>query len=143
MLYPEAIADGRAALAGVADPVERRQRLAHLHLDRLSRDRDLAVVFQVELRQTTKFMERFSNTLLRDHLGILRDVIADGQVAGVLRADVNPALAAKMLFGARDEMATNWVLSRRRASLDGVADAVVDLFVHGVGVSATDRRSRP
>ena len=38
-----------------------------------SRDRDLAVVFQVELRQTTKFMERFSNTLLRDYLGILRE----------------------------------------------------------------------
>ena len=55
----DAIAEGRAALAGIADPLERLRRIAHLHLDRLSRDRDLAVVFQVELRQTTKFMERF------------------------------------------------------------------------------------
>ena len=38
-------------------------------------DRDLAVVVQGELRQSIKFMERFSNTLLRDYLGILRDVI--------------------------------------------------------------------
>ena len=56
--------------------------------------------------------------------------------AGVVRPGVNPTLAAKMLFGALDEMATNWMLSRRRASLDGVADAVVDVFVHGVGVPA-------
>jgi len=126
----------RAVLAGIADPVERLRRIAHLHLDRLSRDRDLAIVFQVELRQTTKFMERFSNTLLREYLGILRDVIADGQAAGVVRPGVNPTLAAKMLFGALDEMATNWMLSRRRTSLDGVADAVVDMFVNGVGAPA-------
>ena len=139
----EAIAEGRAALSGIADPLERLRRIAHLHLDRLSRDRDLAIVFQVELRQTTKFMERFSNTLLRDYLGILRDVIAEGQAAGVVRPGINPTLAAKMLFGALDEMATNWMLSHRRSSLDGVADAVVDVFVHGVGVPAAEGRPRP
>ena len=139
----EAIAEGRAALAGVADPLERLRRIAHLHLDRLSRDRDLAIVFQVELRQTTKFMERFSNTLLRDYLGILRDVIAEGQAAGVIRPGINPTLAAKMLFGALDEMATNWMLSHRRSSLDGVADAVVDVFVHGIGAPATHGGPRP
>jgi len=139
----EAIAEGRAALAGIADPLERLRRIAHLHLDRLSRDRDLAIVFQVELRQTTKFMERFSNTLLRDYLGILRDVIAQGQAAGVVRPDINPTLAAKMLFGALDEMATNWMLSHRRSSLDGVADAVVDVFVHGIGAPATQGGPRP
>jgi TetR/AcrR family fatty acid metabolism transcriptional regulator len=136
----EAIAEGRAALAGLADPLERLRRIARLHLDRLSRDRDLAVVFQVELRQTTKFMERFSNTQLRDYLGILRQAVADGQAAGVVRSDVNPTLAAKMLFGALDEMATNWMLSHRRTSLDGVADAVIDVFVHGVGVAAIEGR---
>jgi TetR/AcrR family fatty acid metabolism transcriptional regulator len=138
----EAIAEGRAALAGIEDPLERLRRIAHLHLERLSRDRDLAVVFQVELRQTTKFMERFSTTMLREYLGILRDVIAQGQAAGVVRGDVNPTLAAKMLFGALDEMATNWMLSRRRTSLDGVADAVVDLFVRGIGAPAAEGRIR-
>jgi TetR/AcrR family transcriptional regulator, fatty acid metabolism regulator protein len=138
----EAIAEGRAALAGIVDPLERLRRIAHLHLDRLGRDRDLAIVFQVELRQTTKFMERFSNTLLRDYLGILRDVIAEGQAAGVVRPGINPTLAAKVLFGALDEMATNWMLSHRRTSLDGVADAVIDVFVHGVGVPAVEGRVR-
>jgi TetR/AcrR family fatty acid metabolism transcriptional regulator len=128
----EAIADGRAALAGVADPRQRLERLARLHLERLGRDRDLAVVFQVELRQSTKFMERFSSTFLRDYIGMLRETIADGQKAGLFRTDVNPTIAAKVLFGALDEMATNWILSKRRYSLVAEADAVIDLFVNGV-----------
>ena len=36
-------------------------------------------MFQVELRQSTKFMERFSSTLLRDYLGLIREAIADVQ----------------------------------------------------------------
>src|SRR6186713_3087257 len=42
----DAIAEGRAALAGIADPSERLRRIARLHLARLGRDRDLAVVVQ-------------------------------------------------------------------------------------------------
>jgi TetR/AcrR family transcriptional regulator, fatty acid metabolism regulator protein len=129
----EAIQAGRRSLEGRAQPLDRLREVARLHLERLGRDRDLAVVFQVELRQSTKFMERFSATYLREYLGIIRDVIADGQAKGVFRKQINPTLAAKMLFGALDEMATNWILSRRKYSLVAETDAVVDLFVGGLG----------
>jgi len=132
----EAIAEGRSVLEGVDDPRERLSRIANLHLDRLGRDRDLAVVFQVELRQSTKFMERFSSSYLRDYLGLIRETIAEGQAAGVFRNNINPTVAAKVFFGALDEMATNWMLSRRRYSLAAEAAVVVDLFVNGVGRSA-------
>ena len=127
----DGLAEGLAAVGGVADPVHRLRRLARVHLARLGRDRNLAVVFQVELRQSTKFMERFSATLLRDYLGLIRAAIADAQEAGVFRRTLNATTAAKMFFGALDEMATNWILSRRRYSLESEADAVVDLFVNG------------
>ena len=123
---------GRQALAGVSDPVERLRRLAGLHLERLGQDRDLAVVFQVELRQSTKFMERFSSTLLQDYLHAIRDAVADAQTAGHFRREVSPTFAAKVLYGALDEMATNWILSRRRYALAAQADKVVDLFVSGM-----------
>jgi TetR/AcrR family fatty acid metabolism transcriptional regulator len=127
-----AIADGRRSIDALTDPVDRLREIARLHLDRLGRDRQLAVVFQVELRQSTKFMERFSATQLREYLGIIRDVIADGQARQVFRPELNPTLAAKLFFGALDEMATNWILSRRRYSLAAQADAIVDLFVGGM-----------
>ena len=129
----EAIAAGRENIARHTDPLAQLRAIARLHLDRMSRDRDLAIVFQVELRQSTKFMERFSATHLREYLGIIRDVIARGQSIGIFRKTLNPTLAAKLLFGMLDEMATNWILSRRKYSLMADADAIVDLFVRGVG----------
>src|SRR3954469_24783685 len=128
----DAIEDGRAVIEPLRDPLDRLSAIARVHLDRMGRDRSLAVVFQVELRQSTKFMERFSSTLLREYLGVIRGIIADGQKSGAFRKDINPTLAAKLFFGGLDEMATNWVLSRRKYSLVGEADAIVDLFVGGV-----------
>ena len=123
--------EGRAAVADVTDPAERLRIFAHLHLSMLGRDRKLAIVFQVELRQSLKFMERFSSTLLRDYLGQIRAAIEQGQQQGLFRAELNPTAVAKMFFGALDEMATNWILSRRRYSLESDADAVVDIFLEG------------
>lgn len=131
----DASAEARAALEKVIDPVARLRTLARLHLDRLGRDRDLAVVFQVELRQSTKFMEQLSTTHLRGYLGLMRDTIAAAQAAGAFREDVNPTFVAKVLFGALDEMATNWILSKRRYSLVDEADAVLDILFNGLATA--------
>ena len=128
----DAIREGRATLDAVSDPADRLRQIARLHLERLGRDRDLAVVFQVELRQSTKFMARLSATRLRTYLGVIRDTIAEGQTAGIFRANVPPTFAAKMFFGALDEMATNWILSDRRYELGDDAEGVVDVFLYGV-----------
>ena len=135
----EVIAEGRAAVADVADPAERLRRIAHLHLGRLGRDKHLAVVFQVELRQSVKFMERFSATFLQDYLKLIRESIADGQASGTFRQDISATTATKMFFGALDEMATNWMLSRRKYDPTTEADAVVDLFINGVTTQMTPR----
>jgi TetR/AcrR family fatty acid metabolism transcriptional regulator len=137
-----AIAEGRDSVARLEDPVEQLREIARLHLDRLGHDRQLAIVFQVELRQSTKFMERFSSTQLREYLGIIRDVIAAGQAGGAFRRDLNATLAAKLFFGALDEMATNWILSRRRYSLVSEADAIVDLLVGGLGAPGRPSAAR-
>jgi len=127
-----AIAEGRRSVERLADPRDRLREIARLHLDRLGRDRSLAVVVQVELRSSTKFMEQFSASHVREYLGIIRETIAEGQASGVFRSEVNPTLAAKLVFGALDEMATNWILSRRKYSLVDEADAIVDLLVGGL-----------
>ena len=129
----EAIDEWRAALADVKDPVERLRRIARMHLTRMGGDRNLAVVFQVELRQTTKFMEQFSATGLRHYLSAIQQTIEDGQAKGVLRKSVSARTAAKVFFGALDEITTNWVLSRRRYALAEQADEIVDILVGGFG----------
>ena len=128
----EAIAAGRQALAAISDPIAKLRQVAYLHLDRLGRDRDLAVVFQVELRQSTKFMEQFSTTRVAEYLGIIRSILQDGQHAGVFRDLPDTNLAAKIFFGALDEMATNWILSRRKYRLVSTVEPVVELFCRGL-----------
>ncbi len=127
-----AITEGRRQLEVITDPREKLRRIAHLHLERLGADRDMAVVFQVELRGSTKFMEEFSAAGFAEYLGLIRETFEEGQRAGVFRAALNPKIVAKVFFGALDEMATNWILSRRRYKLAPLADTVLDIILDGV-----------
>src|SRR3954447_17876842 len=128
----EALEAARKRIVRVAHPKEKLRRIATLHLERLSADRDLAVVFQVELRGSTKFMEEFSAAGFAEYLALIRSTFEEGQRAGVFRADLNANVVAKVLFGALDEMATNWILSKRRYKLAPMADDVLDIFLNGV-----------
>src|ERR1044071_9863646 len=128
----DAISEGRRQVASISDPREKLRRIAHLHLERLGADRDLAVVFQVELRGSTKFMEEFSGGGFAEYLRMIRTSIEEGQSAGLFRASINAKVAAKIFFDALDEMATNWILSKRRYKLAPMADQVLDIFLNGV-----------
>ena len=136
----EAIAQGRDAVASTDDPAEKLGRIASLHLERMGADRDLAVVFQVELRSSTKFMEQFSETRVTEYLDIIRSVIKEGQQKGVFRKEIDPTVASKVFFGALDEMVTNWVLSRKAYKLPGTARTVIDILFNGLSATALERR---
>jgi TetR/AcrR family transcriptional regulator, fatty acid metabolism regulator protein len=127
-----AIEEGRRQIETINDPREKLRRIAHLHLERLGADRDLAVVYQVELRSSTKFMEEFSAAGFAEYLSLIRSTFEEGQRAGVFRRELNAKVVAKILFGALDEMATNWILSKRRYKLAPMADEVLDIFLNGV-----------
>jgi TetR/AcrR family fatty acid metabolism transcriptional regulator len=137
----EALAAGKASLGRTDDPIEKLSRIVHAHLERLGRDRNLAIVFQVELRSSTKFMEQFSATKVTEYLDLIRSVLEEGQQHGAFRPELNTKVAAKVLFGALDEMATNWVLSRKRYSLASTAEPLLDVFLNGVGRTPAAKKS--
>jgi TetR/AcrR family fatty acid metabolism transcriptional regulator len=119
-------------LAMSDDVVEKLRRLAALHLNSLGRNRELAIVFQIELRHSSKFMSRFSRTRLADYFGLIRNVVREGQRSGRFRRELNEKIVTKCFFGALDEMVTNWILSPRSYNLGALSDLVVDLFVCGL-----------
>jgi TetR/AcrR family transcriptional regulator, fatty acid metabolism regulator protein len=130
----EALAEAKKKIESISDPREKLRQIAYLHLERLGADRDLAVVFQVELRGSTKFMEEFSAAGFAEYLSLIRSTFEEGQQAGLFRPDLNAKVVSKILFGALDEMATNWILSKRRYKLVQMADQVLDIFLNGVNV---------
>ena len=128
----EAIASGRKLIEKISDPKEKLRRIAMLHLERLGADRDLAIVFQVELRGSTKFMQEFSAAGFAEYLDLLRKTFEEGQRSSVFRKDLSAKLVSKILFGALDEMATNWIISKRSYKLEPMAEVVMDVFLNGV-----------
>jgi TetR/AcrR family fatty acid metabolism transcriptional regulator len=135
------VAEARAAVHALPSAPERLLAIAERHLAVLGANRDIAAVFQVELRQSTRFMERFTASWLRDYFALLDAVIEQGQRDGSLRADVGRKVAAKVLFGALDETVTSWLLSDKRYPLKAQAAPVVDLFLRGAA-AGPGRRSR-
>lgn len=128
----EFIAEGKSEIAEIESVENRLRRIAELHLEKLGADRDMAIVFQVELRGSTKFMEEFSGGGFADYLDIIRQTIEEGQTAGVFRKDIHPITAAKILYGGLDEMVTNWILSKRKYPLAPMAEEVLKVFFGGI-----------
>ena len=128
----EFIDEGQRELAEILEPAAKLKRIAELHLEKLGADRDLAIVFQVELRGSTKFMREFSAAGFGRYLDIICRTIAEGQANGAFRTDIKPIVAAKILYGSLDEMVTNWVLSDKSYSLAPMAGEVLKIFFGGI-----------
>ncbi|HEX6179583.1 MAG TPA: TetR/AcrR family transcriptional regulator, partial [Thermoanaerobaculia bacterium] len=98
------------AFVGVSRAEDRIRLIIRHHLESLGADRALAVVYQVELRHSLKFMSLFSHQEVAEYLELLRRVVEQGQNDGVFRRTLHPQLVAKAIFGVLDEMVTSWVL---------------------------------
>jgi TetR/AcrR family transcriptional regulator, fatty acid metabolism regulator protein len=125
----------RAELQKLPTPTERLRRLASLHLEALGANRNLAVVFQMELRQSTRFLSKFSHEHLVEYLKLVREAICEGKANGEFREDLPEKIAANCFFGAIDEMVTSWVLSEKEYPLAHVADSILDILLSGMKAS--------
>ncbi|MFM8440550.1 MAG: TetR/AcrR family transcriptional regulator [Acidobacteriota bacterium] len=126
------IDEGTKELSNIKDVTKRLARIAELHLERLGGDRDIAVVFQVELRGSTKFMEAFSAAGFAKYLDIIKRTVEEGQKSGDFRADIKAITIAKMFYGVLDEMVTDWILSKKAYQLAPMAKEVMKLFLGGI-----------
>src|SRR5512144_1562628 len=79
------LARGRQIAAGPASAAERLTSLADLHLRMLGSDRDLASLFQIELRRSARLMERVIRVKLVDYFRLLGGVVKEGIASGEFR----------------------------------------------------------
>ena len=71
-------------------------------------------------------------------VGIFAGIVREGQERGVMRAELDPFVTMWAFFGALDELAIQWVLSRKpgKFPLDTTANAVADVFIRGMATPA-------
>ena len=135
-LFRERMADWvahvRRAVAAEADAVAKIRTLVSLHFQVLEANPDLAEVVQVELRQGQKFFRGASAHEVSAYFELIASILQEGVASGQVRHDLPINVATKMLFGAMDQLATSWVLGKRKYRLTEAADAVAGIFLQGV-----------
>ncbi|MDH3329412.1 MAG: TetR family transcriptional regulator [Desulfobulbaceae bacterium] len=103
------------------------------HLREMKKNRNLAEVIQIELRQTNKMVKDYRNNKFSEYLNIISTIIKEGQKQKVFRQDILPGIAKRALFGALDEIARIWNINiDSDYQIDEIENQVIKIFLVGV-----------
>jgi len=108
--------------------------LIETHFSQLSENKYLAIVTQLELRQSKPKLREEINNVLKDYLDIIDFVIQNGIDEGAFRGDIDIRLMRQMLFGTLDETVTSWVMKSHRYNLVEQAPLVHELLTRGFSI---------
>jgi len=100
-----------ATLQTAPSATEKLKRFIQLHFQMIEQDQNLAEVFQVELRQSSKFLKDYHNQKFIDFLNVIGQIIKEGQQSGEFRNNVRINTTKLAIFGAVDEIARQWLLT--------------------------------
>jgi len=127
-------------MSATNDIIEKIHIFIRTHLEFVKKNPRLAQVFQLELRQSNKFIKEYTGTKLKEYLNIIGGLVEAGQQQGVLRDDVHPGLVKRALFGALDEIATHWVLLKNgKYDLNESAEQIANIMIYGLRAQQTGR----
>ncbi|PIC63597.1 TetR family transcriptional regulator [Sporosarcina sp. P13] len=101
------------------------------HFRVLQEDPHLAIVTQLELRQSNKELRSQINGVLKEYMVLLDELLKGGVETGELSPDLDLRLARQMLFGTMDETITSWVLNDQKFDLLKTAPKVSKMLLHG------------
>ena len=111
---------------------EKLKMLIEMHFRQLSEDHHMAIVTQLELRQSNKELRLKINNVLKPYLAVIDHLILEGIEENIFRHDLNLPLVRQMIFGTMDEIVTNWVMKDQKYDLVGQADMVHKQLTNGL-----------
>ncbi len=134
---------GRAIVASGVSASERLTRLVDLHLTFFAADRELASLFQIELRRSARMLQRVIRSKLVDYFRLLGRVLKDGIATGEFRRELSPRLAVRVLFGTADEIVSEWLFSGGDPAILTDARNVVGMLLAGFAARNEQPPSAP
>lgn len=118
-------------IAGKEEAAEKLLKMIETHFKILSEDVKLAIVTQLELRQSNKDLRIRINDVLRDYLKVIDQIVMEGKERGEFSSNLDIRLARQMIFGTMDETATTWVMNEQKYDLQALAKPVQQLILNG------------
>lgn len=126
------VEDIRAEIEPLERSKEKLRQLVKMHFSFLANDPNMAIVTQIELRQSDRDSRKEIGKVVKKYLDIIDELIAEGMTKGEFRAGMDVRLARKMVFGTLDELATSWVMKDMKYDLVALAEPVYEMFLRGI-----------
>jgi TetR/AcrR family fatty acid metabolism transcriptional regulator len=112
---------------------DKLRNLIRRHLAEFQRDRDGAVVYQVETHQSSRLAENQIREMSQMYRDLISKIVEQGQQEGTIRKDLYVGLVKRFIIGAVDEVINTWLHSNGEYDLVSMADPLVELFMTGIG----------
>jgi len=122
-------------LAKEDDPQKMLEIFISKHLFEMKKNRNLAEVIQIELRQTNKVIRDYRDNRFSEYVDIISTIIKKGQQENIYRKDILPGIAKRAIFGALDEITRLWNSNRdthSHYSVEEMAHQVTEIFLTGI-----------
>jgi len=120
-------------IAGKETAAEKLLMMVETHFHMLSEDKHLAIVTQLELRQSNKDLRLKINDVLKGYLKLVDSILIEGKESGEFSENLDVRLARQMIFGTMDETVTSWVMNEQKYNLTALAGSVHRLLLNGCG----------
>lgn len=118
-------------IAGKKTATEKLLMMIEAHFGMLSNDHHLAIVTQLELRQSNIELRLKINEVLKGYLKIIDTIVREGIANGEFSNELDVRLARQMIFGTMDETATSWVMNEEKYDLMTLSKQVHHLLING------------
>jgi TetR/AcrR family fatty acid metabolism transcriptional regulator len=117
------------------DPKVKLEIFIGKHLQEMKKNKNLAEVIHIELRQTNKLVRDYRKNSFSNYLNIVSSIIEEGKQKNIFRQDVQPDIAKQILFGALDEISRIWGSGNEMGmdfSVEDVTEQLTAIFQQGV-----------
>jgi TetR/AcrR family transcriptional regulator, fatty acid metabolism regulator protein len=120
-------------LANEDDPRKMLEIFVTKHLTVMKKNKNLAEVIQIELRQSAKLIKDYRNNKFSEYVNIISTIIKLGQEQNIYRASIQPGIAKRAFFGALDEISRVWTMGMvTEYTVEETVQQVLEIFLCGI-----------
>lgn len=124
----------RKGITGKETAAEKLLVMIESHFTILSEDHNMAVVTQLELRQSNKDLRLKINDVLKGYFQLVDEILHFGMETGEIDPNLDIRVSRQMIFGTIDEIVTTWVMNEEKFDLVALAPSVHQLLIKAVSV---------
>ncbi len=130
----------KGRLSHISDPIEKLCAFIEMHFELIRKDKFLAEVISVELRQSNKFIKEYKNIKFKEYLNIISGIIREAQEKGRVAKHLMPGILKRIVFGALDELTLIWVLAGdSKYTIENLRRDATEALIHGIALKNNPR----